>query len=241
MKLYNRCAAPFLFAVCGLIAAYFSYPNVGVADPGGESTQEEQARQQIMNSPQWTEAKQRFDEWLSVQTAYNKAEVVALESELRNRTAGMSAQELGSFLEEMEAKTAALMSPAAMDARRWVAKYSDKARLRISKEHGVEDPLSLSTVEIESALRQFAAERQSKMASAAAFDRSRAGQAQAVKSYNQTQAKAARTAASYRPPSRSPYTPRNTPRRPQVYSASYPKMNYSMGPWGGVRIRSGRR
>lgn len=237
MKLYSRHAIPMLLVVCGITMACFSSPNAETTDPGGDSSQQEQARQQILNGPQWTKAKQRFDEWLSVQTAYNKAEVEALESELRNRIAGMSAEELQSFLEEMDAKITALMSPAAMDARRWVAKYTDMAQSRISKEYGVEDPLRLPAAEIEAALRQFAAERQSNKASAAAFDRARASQARAVESYNRTQAQTARPAASHRPPSRSPYTPR----RPQVYKAPYPKLNYSVGPWGGVWVSPGRR
>ncbi len=241
MKLRYRIAVLFLFAVCEPTSACFSFQKAETTDAGAGSPLEKQAQQEILTSPRWTKAKQQFDEWLSVQTAYNKAEVEVLKSELRNRIESMSAQELISFLEEMETKIVILMNPATTDARRWVAAYTDKAQQKIRKKFGVDDPLSLSADEIGAVLQQFSAERQSRLAASAAFNRARDSQARAIKNYKQTQSRAARTASSHRPPSRSSYAPRNTPRRPQTYSAPYHKTNYSVGPWGGVWVSPGRR
>ena len=201
---------------------------------------DQQARQEILDSQRWADAKQQLDSWLSVQKVYSDEEVEVLKSELRNRIAVMSPQELQAFLEEMEAKVAVLMSPASLDARRWASKYTDKALERYRKKFGVEDPARMSAADLETALAEFTAQRQSKLESSAAFRQSRQSQARAAKNYNQAQAKAARrpsVAGRYRAPSSSsPYSPRRASSRVKTYSAPYPKLNYSVGPWGGVWV-----
>jgi hypothetical protein len=239
MKLNSRIASSLLSAFCWLMMASLPFLSVEADEPAEGASQQE-----LMNSPRWKQAKLKFDEWLAIQTVYNEDEVVALKSELRNRIATMSTPELQNFLEEMETKVAILLSPDTMDARRWVDKYTEKEQQKILKKFGVQDPMRISAIEMESVLRQFTAERASKRASSAAFNRSRESQAKAVKDYRRaqsTQVSAARTAASQRRPSRSPYAPKNTPRRPQTYTAPYHKMNYSVGPWGGIRVNPSRR
>ena len=221
MRRPYRSAIRFLFLLGGMVVAGIAFPNVAIEASDEEASTAPQTRQEILQSPRWTRAKQQLDEWWSVQSVYDQAQVQALKSELRNRIDLMTAEELNVFLDEMEAKVAALMSPASMDARRWLSKYTDKVQQEIIKEYRVEDPLRMPAADIESALRQFAVERQSKMASSAAFNRSRESQIRAAASYRQAQAKAARSvAATHRTPSGSPYTPRNRTRSPKTYSAA---------------------
>jgi len=202
--------------------------------------QEEIALKQILASDRWGEAMQQFDEWLSLQTVYDEREINALKSELRNRVATMNPTELQNFLEEIEARLAILLSPAATEARRWVAPLTDQAVQRMRAKYGVEDPARLSAAELENALHQFAADRQAQAAGSAAFNRSRESVASAAMNSNQSQQQALnqatrRTAASFQSQA-SPYAPRPSERTPRTFSARYPKASYSIGPWGGVWI-----
>ena len=130
-----------------------------------------------------------------------------------------------------------------MDARRWAAKYTDKALKRIRKQYGVEDPIRMPSLDMEAALRQFAADRQSKSAASSAFTRARESQAKAARSYHQSQAAAARSTrktANYGNRSSSAYAPKSSKSRVRTYSSAYPKLNYSIGPWGGVWVNPRR-
>jgi hypothetical protein len=152
----------------------------------------------------------------------------------------MSPTQLQDFLEEMEARLAVLLSPAATEARRWVAPLTDQAVQRMRAKYGVEDPARVSAADLENALLQFAADRQAQAAGAAAFNQSRQSAASAAISANQSQQKAlnqaTRSSAASFQTQGSPYAPRPSQRNARTYSAPYPKMRYSIGPWGGVWI-----
>lgn len=223
----------FLLAVFGFSSACAALQNQASAQNDQESSRNEQARQKILSSLRWTQAKMQFDEWLSIQTVYDENQIEALQSDLRNQIAFMSADELESFLTEMEAKLAVLMSPASMDARRWAAQYTKKAQQKILKKYNVQDPLTMPAADIESALRQFAAERGARQASSEAFNRARASQARAVSDLHKAQRQAAIANASRRPAPSSAYAPRNKPRNPKVYESPYPS-RFRFGPWGGA-------
>ncbi|MCH5376097.1 MAG: hypothetical protein JJ992_19170, partial [Planctomycetes bacterium] len=57
------------------------------------------AKQQILNSPAWSQAMEQFDEWLSVQIVYPKEQVPQLKANLQAQVDKMSADQLRDFLE----------------------------------------------------------------------------------------------------------------------------------------------
>jgi hypothetical protein len=210
------------------------------AEDSESPSQEELAIKEIMASERWTQAMQQFDQWVSLQSVYNDDEIEALRSELRNRVAVMSPTQLEDFLTEMEARLAILLSPAATEARQWMAPLTDQAVQRMRAKYGVEDPIRVPATDLENALRQFAADRQAQAAGAAAFNQSRQSAASAAIRSNESQQQALNQAAQRGAGSfqsqASPYAPRSTQKNPRTFSSPYPKMNYSIGPWGGVWI-----
>ncbi len=200
--------------------------------------QETQAIKEIMESERWTNLARQFDQWIALQSTYSDAEIEALRSELRNQVAMMKPAQLQHFLEEMEARLQVLLSPEAVEARRWVAPLTDQAIQRKREKYGVEDPLRVSAAQLEEALRQFAADRQAMSAGAAAFNQSRANVTNAAMRSNESQQKslnqaATRSASSFQTQG-SPYAPRQPDRNPRTFSRKYPGASYSIGPWGGV-------
>jgi len=236
MKLSCKTATPLLFATMGLLGVSFAFQVAQIASAEEKTTANVDSREEILDSLQWAKAKQQFDAWIVIQKAYNDTEIEAIKSEFRNRIDTMNAVELQLFLEEMEAKIAVLMSPATRDARRWVAMYTDKKQDEVAKRYGVEDPIRLPAAQIEAALSEIAAARQSKLAASTAFQQSRSAQAKAVGNLKKQQAQAIRKSATARAPSRSSYAPYNKPPKPKTYSAAYPKLQYSISPWGGVWV-----
>lgn len=210
------------------------------ADSDAARQQEQAAIDEILQSERWAKAQQQFDQWLAIQAFYDEAESKALKSELRNRVTSMSAVQLEQFLEEMEARLAVLLSPEAMAARQWVAPLTDKAVQRLRAKYGVEDPMRISAAEFETALQQFAADRQAQVAGAAAFNQNRQAAVNAAVSANQAQQQslnqaAQRKASSFQTQTAS-YAPRPPERNPRTFSKRYPGSTYSIGPWGGVWI-----
>jgi hypothetical protein len=88
---------------------------------------ETQAIKEIMESERWTNLARQFDQWIALQSTYSDAEIEALRSELRNQVAMMKPAQLQHFVEEMEARLQVLLSPEAVEARRWVAPLTDQA------------------------------------------------------------------------------------------------------------------
>ncbi len=241
--LHNHCVRYLLLCCTACSALVFCMDVTRGQQADVETTGDAEARDAVLNSPRWEKAKDRYLAWLGSQSVYSKDQIEALNSELRNRIAGMSADEMKSFLAEMEAKLDVLTSPATMEARRWASKYTDSALQRIRKEYGVEDPIRTSSFDLDSALQQFHQDRRTRLAEAKEFRRARETQAKAARDYHQRQANLAtraagrpastgqRSASSYAP--RSPRSPRS---RARAYSSPYPKLNYTIGPWGGVWV-----
>lgn len=211
-----------------------------VADSDDARREEQQAIDKILGSERWAQAMEQFDQWLAIQNVYSDAEAKALRSELRNRVASMSSAQLEDFMEEMEARLAVLLSPEATAARQWVAPLTDQAVQRLRAKYGIEDPIRLSAAELETALQQFATDRQAQIAGAAAFNQNRQVAANAAINANQAQQQslnqaAQRKASSFQSQSTA-YAPRPAERNPRTFSKRYPGSSYSIGPWGGVWI-----
>ncbi len=93
------------------------------AQPAASVDAGEAARQQILQSERWRQARRGLNEWLSIQQIYSPEEVAVLKKQFQERVDRMSAPELRDQLDEMEAKLAVLSSPEAEDARRWLSQF----------------------------------------------------------------------------------------------------------------------
>jgi len=210
-------------------------------DSSDEARREEQiAIDKVLSSERWLKATQQFDQWLALQSVYDEREIEALKSELRNQVASMSPAQLESFLQEMEARLAVLLSPEATEARRWVAPLTDQAVQRLRAKYHVEDPVRSSALDLETALRKFAADRRAQVVGAEAFNRARQSSVNAARSANQARQQvsnqASRSQAATFQTHGSSYAPRPRSREPRTFTKHYPGPSYSIGPWGGVWV-----
>lgn len=215
-----------------------------------ERSSDEEAREAILGGDAWKATTARFEEWLQVQKTYGPAEVEALRSELRNRVAQMSAEELAAFTADMEAKLNVLLDPAADAARQWVETYfTPKKQRELAAKYGVQDPIRMSSFELAKALEEFENDRMVRGAAAASFQQSQAAQVRGAENYRKSQdrvqaaaVQAARQGAGggnyfgshYAP------TPNRNRNRVQTYQAPYKPFQYSVGPWGGVWVGMNR-
>ncbi len=79
------------------------------------------AKEQILNSAEWRQTQQAYNEWLSIQKIYTPEEVQELKAETRAKIAKMTAPQLQNFLDDANEKVKILLSKQAEDARLWLA------------------------------------------------------------------------------------------------------------------------
>lgn len=197
------------------------------ADQRTFTASEQAARQKILDSTHWQDTRAKFKQWASVQSAYDSHQLASQEAELKQRIGSMSATELEQFLAAMEERLAVLLSPGMDQARSWVDHYyTDKAKHKIAKKLGVEQPLNMTGSQLATALERFQDQRASASESAAAFNRSRLSQDKALKSYRKEQQSAqAKARSAQRSASFSSHAPVKTRSRSGRYR----------GGWGGGR------
>ncbi len=164
----------------------------GLAIPVVFTTQEQAARQQILDSVHWKETRKQFKQWLSVQTAYDSAQLAQQEVEIKQHIATLQALELKKFLEAMYERLTVLLSPEMNQARSWVDHYyTEKAQRRMAKKLNVEQPMKMTGSELNAALKRFQEQRSVAAQSSAAFNRSRQSSNKSIKSYRDKQQAAA--------------------------------------------------
>src|SRR6476646_1378749 len=66
------------------------------------SDSQEAARQKILKSDRWQQARHALDHWFAVQTLYQPEQVDAIKAEMDARVAHMSPAELEAMLRDME-------------------------------------------------------------------------------------------------------------------------------------------
>lgn len=199
-----------------------------------ETSSQDNARRQVLESDRWIRAERQFNEWLSVQKIYTPDEVSAMREELASRFAKMSPRELENFLHDMEERLAVLTSPEADDARLWLGQFLAVAR-NPEQQLGISRPdvLNMSASEVRQKLQRLQQVRDSRLQAQVAFDRSREVQAQASRD-----AQAARQTARAPAANRSSW-PANTP-RPRVQNTQrrdplpppFRPPVYTVSPWG---------
>lgn len=228
-----------LIFVCavGQLAVVFPLAAEESAAPAPNFSPEEQkSRQAILSSADWTEAFGKFDNWLSVQTTYNAAEVAKMKRELAAQIEVMPAKEMPAFLYQMQRRLDVLLSPEVSAVRAWAdGLYTAKGKQKLLEEYHITDPISMSAEQLSAALEQFALDRQSEGAAQAAFQKAQTTQSEAVIRNEQQQASAARAAPKQASSFPTPSIP-NRNARPQQYEAPYNPVRYTIGPWGGVWV-----
>ncbi len=197
-----------------------------------ETSSQDTARRQILESDRWHRAERQLNEWLSVQKLYTPEEVTGMRADLAARVAKMSPQELEHFLHDLEERLAVLASPEAEDARLWLGQFLAVAR-NPEQQLGISRPdiLNMSASQVRQKLQQLQQVRDSRLQAQAAFDRTREFQGQAARD-----AQAARQTAPVANRSNWPAnTPRprnqNTQRRDPLPPPFRPPV-YTVSPWG---------
>jgi hypothetical protein len=206
------------------------------ADEGRET-----ARRQVLTSDRWRRAERGLNEWLSVQQLYSPEEVAVLRTQFQHRIDRMSPAELQDHLVNMEEKLAVLSSPAAEDARRWLAqflavqaKYTD-AQLRERRP----DVANMTASQIREELERFQQRRGVAQRTQSAAQQGRALQvqsAQSVQAARQQGSEQARQSAS-RAAARDAERTQVQPPRTDLPGHSAPPVGgvppvYTVGPWG---------
>lgn len=239
-RVATRTLASCLITAC-LAAASLAQPAAPTASAVPSFSADQQAaRQKVLDSKQWQQARYEMNEWLSVQTAYNEQQVAALKADLQVKVDGMSASQLQEFLFAMEQKIKVLTSPEMNKARSWVKQYyTPQAQEKIAKRVGIQDPVHMTALQLTEALERFESQRASRRDAQAAFNRSREQSVTAQRAQQQERARASerardravRSTNRSSSPYTSPYAPQSNVRR---YTPADGGARYSIGPWGGV-------
>jgi hypothetical protein len=152
----------------------------------------------------------------------------------------MTADQLESFLLDMEAKLKVLMSPEMVQTRSWLKQYyTPQAQQKMAKRFGVQDPVHMTPSQLTEALQRFEDERRSRNQAQAAFNQSRQQEIAIDRANQQAQARASEqamdravsSASRSNYPYASPYAPQRVDQRYAIPSAG---ARYSIGPWGGI-------
>jgi hypothetical protein len=203
-----------------------------VADQRTFTALEQAAREKILNSTHWQETRVKFKQWASVQSAYDSKQLASQEAALKLHINSMSATELEQFLAAMEERLEVLLSPGMDQARSWVDHYyTEKAKHKIAKKLGVDQPLNMTGGQLTAALEQFQDQRESSVQSSSAFNRSRLSQDKALSSYRKEQQSAqAKARSASRSASFSSHAPVKTQKRKSRYPSGW---RGGRGGWGG--------
>lgn len=215
-------------------------PADAVSEPVEFSSEQQAAREEVINSERWKAARYALEEWFSIQTAYSAEEVAFLKEEFRVGVSRMNASELEDFLFDMEQKLSVLMSPELAQERDRLTKYLSPQRLQATvKRYGAEDPLGMSATQLAKAVQQFQDELSIRNREHKAYSQLRTKTNTHWATHQKAQAKAAeaarnRAAASASRAPSSPLAPRN--KQYQRYRPPAGSPRFTIGPWGGAWI-----
>ena len=82
------------------------------------TSQQQAARREILDSEHWKKTREKFKQWMSIQTTYTPEQLSRQEAELKRRIDSMSAAQLRQFLDAMDERLEVLLSPEMDQARR---------------------------------------------------------------------------------------------------------------------------
>lgn len=194
---------------------------------------EQAARKKILDSVHWRETREKFKQWLSVQSVYDSQQLARQENDIKRHIDSLSATELQQFLDAMDERLEVLLSPEMDQARSWVDHYyTKKAQRKMAKKLGVERPLEMTGNQLTAALKRFQEQRASASQSSVAFNRARQSQ---TKSLNTFRAQERAAQAKSRSSQRSATFSKHAPVKNRQQQTRYPSSSYLNGwrGWGG--------
>jgi hypothetical protein len=208
--------------------------------PDAAEDSQESQRREIIESDRWRRANRTFNEWLSVQQVYPPEQVAVMRAEFAAKVSRMSPRELEDFLKDMEERLEVLMSPAAEDARQWLAQFLAVARNPEAKlGRSRPDVLNMTASQIRQELQWLQQHRAARQQSQAAFNQGRALQQQTARGVQGARRQAQGRAGDNRSRAaanqfRSPYAPRphDLPNTSDLRPIPVGPTVYTIGPWG---------
>jgi hypothetical protein len=193
------CLALLLSQAAPLAAQVEDRPNATEA----ELSDEERARQQILQSDRWQDMQFEFGQWLTDQSLYDDEQVQETVTRMRRGVSRMNPAQLTRFLSDMEGRLDVLTSPAAREAQVYFAKKFQVASAAYAKRirQDLPDLVTASPAQLEQKLMVHAQRRNAAQQSQTSFNEARqAGvqmnQAQRQAATNARQQRARRPAAS---------------------------------------------
>lgn len=228
----SRLAAVLLLTAASLLAWRLAWAADPPAKARDRSQSEKARRDLILKSELWRNTFAGLDQWLSIQTMYDKDQIDDIKSQVADRVEKMSADELEDFRQQIDAKLEMVLSPEGRDILEWVAANMARAAPAYRKKLGIEYPdvARLTPAQLRQQLDLLIQKRSDAKANSAALERARdariAGlQAQQQQAFQERQKALDRSAATMS----SPYNPRPQRQYPNV--VSQPQYGWGFGFW----------
>ncbi|MGH7137806.1 MAG: hypothetical protein ACREHD_18815 [Pirellulales bacterium] len=170
-----RIAAILALTVASLIALRWALAADPPAKQRDRSPSEKARRELILKSELWRNTLAGLDQWLSIQTMYDKNQIEDIKKQVSGRVEKMSADELEDFRQQLDAKLTMVLSPEGRDILGWVAENLARAAPAYRKKLGIEYPdvARLTAAQLREQLDLLIQKRSDAQANSAAFDRAR--------------------------------------------------------------------
>jgi len=147
---------------------------------------EASVRAKIMAGDQWKQVGAEYQKWLSTQPVYTPRQIKRINEKLDAQIQTMPTSELQAFLDDWQAKLKVLNGKNFQEAQNWLGAYmtnmADGYRRKYLQSLGLTDIPSLSAAQLEAALTEIRADRQSIAHNQSAFDQLRQKQLQSLQS-----------------------------------------------------------
>lgn len=225
--------AAVLVMAAALCIAWSLAPAAGPPAKARDRGQSEKTRRELIGkSESWRNTFAGLDQWLSVQTRYDKDEIENIKRQISSRVEKMSNDELEDFRQNLDAKLAMVLSPEGRDILDWVAASRARAAPAYRQKMGIEYPdvARLTAAQLREQLDLLIRKRSKAQANTAAVERARqariAGlQAEQQQAFQERQRALDRGAAG----ASSPYNPGPVRQYPDVISR--PQYGWGFGFW----------
>ncbi len=198
-------------------------------------------KQEILNSPQWRRAMFEFNEWLSAQPIYTPEQVRQVKDSFNRKVAAMDASEVASLLADMEEKIQIMSTPAARDARAWMAQYlsviSDRKRDDLLRD--VPNIATMTAAQLSAELAKINEKRQDLNSQQTAFQRGQAAQVANQIQNDRTSSQNFVRNWNTAPTTLSPYRSSNDVNQRLNEANIGSGMGFFVGPFGGVGMSFG--
>jgi hypothetical protein len=209
-KRIPRVAVVVVAAAASLIAWRLALAADPPAKERDRGQSEKTRRELIFKSQLWRNTFAGLDQWLSIQTMYDKDQIADIKKQVSILVEKMSADDLEDFRQQLDAKLEMVLSPEGRDILGWVAANLARAAPAYRKKMGIEYPdvAKLTAAQLREQLDLLIQKRSGAQESSAAFERARQARIAGLQAQQQ-QAFQERERALDRPPPTvsSPYNP----------------------------------